>query len=87
MDYIEFKKYKMLKELTVSIRLILGCSAEFLGELNDGKPEGKGWVKESEKRKYVCFLRFSDEMTASLNRYFDRLEEFFVLNHKIKEGI
>jgi hypothetical protein len=86
-DYIEFKKYKMLKELTVSIRLILGCSAEILGELNDGKPEGKGWVKEREKRKYVCFLRFSDEMTASLNRYFDKLEEFFVLNPEIKEGL
>jgi hypothetical protein len=83
-DYIEFKKDKMLKELTVSIRLILGCSTEILSDLNDGKPEEKGWVKERGKRKYVCFLRFSDEMTASLNRYFERLEEFFLLNHEIK---
>ena len=84
-DYIEFKKYKMLKELTTIVRLILGCSTEILSNLNDGKPEEKGWVKERGKRKYVCFLRFSDEMTASLNRYFERLEEFFVLNHEIKE--
>jgi hypothetical protein len=83
-DYIEFKKDKILKELTVSIRLILGCSTEILGDLNAGKPEEKGWVKERGKRKYVCFLRFSDEMTASLNRYFERFEEFFLLNHEIK---
>jgi hypothetical protein len=84
-DYIEFKKDKMLKDLTVSIRLILGCSTEILDDLNDGKPEEKGWVKERGKRKYICFLRFSDEMTASLNRYFERLEDFFILNHEIKE--
>lgn len=84
-DYIEFKKDKMLKELTVSIRLILGCSTEILEDLNDGKSEEKGWVKEKGKRKYVCFLRFSDEMTASLKRYFDRCEEFFTLNHEVKE--
>lgn len=84
-DYFEFKKYKMLKELTLSVRLILGCSTEILVNLNDGMPEEKGWVKERGKRKYVCFLRFSDEMTASLNRYFEKLEEFFVLNHEVKE--
>jgi hypothetical protein len=84
-DYMEFKKDKMLKELTVSIRFILGCSTEILENVNDGKPEEKGWVKERGKRKYVCFLRFSDEMTASLNRYFERLEDFFILNHEIKE--
>jgi hypothetical protein len=86
-DYIEFKKDKMLKEFTVNIRLILGCSAEILCDLNDGRPEEKRWVKERGKKKYVCFLRFSDEMTVSLNRYFERLEEFFVLNHEIKECI
>lgn len=84
-DYIEFKKDKMLKELTSSVRLVLGCSTEILSHLNDGKPEEKGWVKERGKRKYVCFLRFSDEMTASLNRYFERLEESFALNHEVKE--
>jgi hypothetical protein len=84
-DYIEFKKDKMLKELTSSVRLILGCSTEILSNLNDGKPEEKGWVKERGRRKYVCYLRFSDEMTASLNRYFERLEEFFVLNYEVKE--
>ena len=85
-DYVEFKKDKMLKELTVSIRFILGCSTEILDELNDdGKPEEKGWVKEMGKRKYVCFLRFSDEMTACLKRYFERLEEHFLLNHEVKE--
>jgi hypothetical protein len=50
-NYIEFKKDKMLKELTVSIRLILGCSTEIFGDLNAGKPEEKGWVKERGKRK------------------------------------
>lgn len=84
-DYIDFKKGKMLKELTTSVRLILGCSTEILGNLNDGKSEEKGWVKEREKRKYVCFLKFSDEMTASLTRYFEGLEEFFVLNHEVKK--
>jgi hypothetical protein len=84
-DYLEFKKEKMRRELTLSIRMILGCAAEIFGDLNDGKPEDKGWVKEQGKRKYVCFLRFSDEMTASLNRYFERLEELFTLNYEIKE--
>jgi hypothetical protein len=84
-DYIDFKKDKILKELTASVRLILGCSSEILGNLKDGKPEEIGWVKERGKRKYVCFLRFSDEMTASLNSYFEILERFFVLNHEIKE--
>ena len=65
--------------------MILGCAAEIFGDLNEGKPENKRWVKEQGKRKYVCFLRFSDEMTASLNRYFERLEELFTLNHEIKE--
>lgn len=86
-DYIEFKKDKMLKELTLCIRLILGCSTEIIGNMSDGKPEERGWIKERGKRKYICFLRFSDEMTASLNRYFEVLEEFFVLNHQIKENI
>ena len=84
-DYLEFKKEKMRRELTSSIRMILGCAAEIFGDLNDGKPEDKEWVKEQGKRKYVCFLRFSDEMTASLNRYFERLEELFTLNYEIKE--
>jgi len=84
-DYLEFKKEKMRRELTLSIRMILGCAAEIFGDFNDGKPEDKGWVKEQGKRKYVCFLRFSDEMTASLNRYFERLEELFTLNYEIKE--
>jgi len=84
-DYLEFKKEKMRRELTSSIRMILGCAVEIFGDLNDGKPEDKEWVKEQGKRKYVCFLRFSDEMTASLNRYFERLEELFTLNYEIKE--
>jgi hypothetical protein len=65
--------------------MILGCTSEILGDLNHGKPEEKRWVKERGKRKYICFLRFSDEMTASLNRYFERLEELFVLHHEIEE--
>ena len=65
-------------------QLQAGISRDYI-EFKKDKPEEKGWVKERGKRKYVCFLRFSDEMTASLNRYFERLEEFFVLNHEIKE--
>jgi hypothetical protein len=86
-DYIEFRKDKMLKELTISIRFILGSSSEIISDLSNEMSEEKGWVKEKEKRKYVCFLRFSDEMTASLNRYFENLEEFFALNHEIDEEI
>jgi hypothetical protein len=86
-DYIEFRKDKMLKELTISIRFILGSSSEIIIGLSNEMSEEKGWVKEKGKRKYVCFLRFSDEMTASLNRYFDNLEELFALNHEINEEI
>jgi hypothetical protein len=84
-DYVEFKKEKTRKELTSSVRTILGCATEVFWELEEGKPEHKGWVKERGKRKYVCFLRFSDEMTASLNRYFAMLEELFILDHEMKE--
>lgn len=84
-DYMEFKKEKIRKELTSSVRKILGCATETFWELEEGEPENKAWVKELGKRKYVCFLRFSDEMTASLNRYFGMLEELFFLNHEIKE--
>lgn len=86
-DYLEFKKEKIRKELTSSVRRILGCATELFWELEEGEPENKEWVKELGRRKYVCFLRFSDEMTASLNRYFELIEELFVLNHEIKEEI
>lgn len=91
-DYLEFKKEKIRKELTSSVRRILGCATELFweleeGELEEGEPENKEWVKELGRRKYVCFLRFSDEMTASLNRYFELIEELFVLNHEIKEEV
>jgi hypothetical protein len=84
-DYLEFKKEKMRRKLTSSVRMILGCAAEIFGDLNEEEPENKRWVKEQGKRKYVCFLRFSDEMTASLNRYFEKLERLFTLDHEIKE--
>lgn len=84
-DYLEFKKEKIRKGLTSSVRIILGCTTEIFWELEEGEPENKGWVKEKGKRKYVCFLRLSDEMTASLNRYFAMLEELFILNHEMKE--
>jgi hypothetical protein len=84
-DHLEFKKEKMLRKLTSSVRTILGCAAEIFGDLKEEEPENKRWIKEQGKRKYVCFLRFSDEMTASLNRYFEKLEELFTLDHEIKE--
>ena len=84
-DYLEFKKEKIRKELTSSVRIILGCATEIFWKLDEGEPENKRWVKEQGRRKYVCFLRFSDEMTASLNRYFAMLEELFILDHEIKE--
>jgi len=86
-DYMEFKKEKIRKDLTSSVRRILGCVTEIFWEIEEGEPENKAWVNELEKRKYACFLRFSDEMTASLNRYFGMLEELFILNHKIKEEV
>lgn len=86
-DYLEFKKEKIRKELTSSVRRILGCATEIFWELEEGELENKAWVKELGRRKYVCFLRFSDEMTASLNHYFELIEELFVLNHEIKEEI
>jgi hypothetical protein len=63
-DYIEFKKEKMRKELTLGIRMILGCTSEIFGYLKEDESENEGWVKEMGKRKYICFLRFSDEMTV-----------------------
>jgi hypothetical protein len=80
-DYIEFKKEKTRKDLTSSIRMILGCVAELFADMKDENFEDKVWVKERGRRKYICILRFSDEMTASLDRYFTMLEELFVLEY------
>ncbi len=84
-DYFEFQKGKIRSELTSSIRIILGCATEIFWNLDEGESKNKSWVKEMGRRKYVCFLRFSDEMTASLNHYFELLETLLVLNHKLKE--
>jgi hypothetical protein len=86
-DYIEFKKEKTRKDLTSSIRMILGCVAEIFADVEDKNPEDKVWVRERGKRKYICILRFSDEMTASLNRYFTMLEELFVLECEMNKEI
>lgn len=86
-DYIEFKKEKTRKDLTSSIRMILGCAAEIFADVKDEKTEDKIWVKEREKRKYICTLRFSDEMTFSLDRYFSMMEKFLILEYKISEKI
>ncbi|MGB9938455.1 hypothetical protein [Methanosarcina sp.] len=84
-DYLEFKKEKTRKELTSSVRIILGRATEIFWTLEEGEPENKAWVKEPGGRKYACFVRFSDEMTASLNRYFAMLEELFILGHEMKQ--
>lgn len=84
-DYLEFKKEKIQRELTSSVRIILGRATEIFWELEEEEPENKAWVKELGRRKYACYLRFSDEMTVSLNRYFAMLEELFILNHEMKE--
>lgn len=86
-DYIEFKKEKTRKDLTSSIRMILGCAAEIFADMKDEKSEDKVWVKERGRRKYICILRFSDEMTASLNRYFSMLEELFVLEYEMNKEL
>jgi len=86
-DYLEFKKEKIRKELISSVRVILGHATEIFWELEGEEPGSKAWVTERGRRKYACFLRFSDEMKASLNRYFIRLEELFVLNHEMKQEI
>ncbi|HIH94025.1 TPA: hypothetical protein HA338_08280 [Methanosarcina acetivorans] len=84
-DYLEFKKDKMKKGLTSSIRMILGCAAENFADLKDEAPGDRIWVKERGRRKYICILRFSDEMTASLDRYFTMLEELLILGKEMKE--
>lgn len=86
-DYIEFKKEKTRKDLTSSIRMILGCAAEIFADVKDKNPEDKVWVRERGKRKYICILRFSDEMTASLDRYFSMLEELFVLEYEMNKEL
>jgi hypothetical protein len=86
-DYLKFKKEKIRKESTSNIRLVLGSVAEIFGDLEDRKSGNKVWVNEGGKKKYVCFLRFSEEMETSLNRYFELLEELFILNHKKQEEI
>jgi hypothetical protein len=84
-DYLEFKKDRMKRGLTSSIRMILGCAAEIFTDLKDEVPEDKVWVKERGRRKYICILRFSDEMTASLERYFTMIEELLILGNEMKE--
>jgi hypothetical protein len=84
-DYVEFKKEKIRRGLTSSVRIILGLATEIFWKFEEGEPENKAWAKELGRRKYVCFLRFSDEMTASLNRYFEFLEELFILDYEMKQ--
>ena len=84
-DYLEFKKHKVRKDLTARIRMILGCAAEIFADLKDKDPEDRVWVKERGRRKYICILRFSDEMTASLNSYFTMFEELLILGNEMKE--
>lgn len=84
-DYLEFKKDRIKRDLTSSIRMILGCAAEVFADLKDEDPEDRVWIKERGRRKYVCILRFSDEMTASLDRYFTMLEELLILGNEMKE--
>jgi hypothetical protein len=84
-DYTEFKKEKIRKELTSNIRLVLGSAAEIFEDLEDRKSENKIWVNERGKKKYACYLRFSEEMEASLNCYFELLEELLTLDHIMQE--
>ncbi len=86
-EYIEFRKEKMRKEMASRIRVILGCVSEVSGDLKEENSENRIWVIERGRRKYACFLRFSDEMTDSLNRYLEKLEELLILNHEMKEEI
>ncbi|WP_231583006.1 hypothetical protein [Methanosarcina sp. MTP4] len=82
-DYLEFKKEKTRKQLTTCIRMLLGCAAELLSDRGYARSEGKVWVRERERRKYVCILRFSEEMEASLTRYFSMLEELYSLYYEL----
>ncbi|MGB9927506.1 MAG: hypothetical protein ACPK85_03765 [Methanosarcina sp.] len=84
-DYFEFKKEKMRKQLNSSIKIILGCCVEAAAQLKKEDFKNGGWVKEKGKLKYVCFLRFSDEMTNCLNQYFELPEKLYVLNYEQKE--
>lgn len=86
-DHLEFKKEKMRKQLNLSIRIILGCCIEAVAQLKKEDFKGKGWVKEKGKMKYVCFLRFSDEMTNCLDSYFELFEKLFALDYEREETI
>ncbi len=83
-DYLEFKKEKTRKQLTTCIRMLLGCAAELLSNREYALPESKIWVRERERRKYVCILRFSEEMEASLTRYLSMLEKLYSLDYELK---
>lgn len=84
-DYIEFKKEKIRKELPPKIRLILGAAAEIFEDVEKGKSENKVWVNEAGRKKYACYLRFSEEMETSLNRYLKMLEELLILEHEMQQ--
>jgi len=83
-DYLELKKEKTRKQLTTCIRMLLGCAAELLSDREYALSEGKVWVRERGRRKYVCILRFSGEMDASITRYFSMLEELYFFNYELK---
>lgn len=83
-DYLEFKKEKIRKQLTSCIRMLLGCAAELLSDRGYALSEDKVWVRERGRRKYVCIIRFSGEMDASLSRYFSMLEELYSLDCELK---
>ncbi|MCQ1534719.1 hypothetical protein FTO70_03235 [Methanosarcina sp. KYL-1] len=84
-DYLEYKKEKTRRELTARIRMILGCAGELLSEQENVALGDKEWVRERGRRKYACLLRFSEEMTSSLSRYFALLEELLFLEYELKE--
>lgn len=85
-DYLDFKKKNSKRtDLAYSDDPRMQCG-NFL-KPEEEEPENKTWVKELGRKKYVCFLRFSDEMTESLNHYFAMLEELFILDYEMKEEL
>ena len=64
--------------------MLLGCAAELLSDKGYALAEDKVWARERGRRKYICILRLSGEMEASLSRYFSMLEELYALDYELK---
>lgn len=64
--------------------MLPGCAAELLSDEGYALAEDTVWAREQGRRKYICTLRLSGEMEASLSCYFSTLEELYALDYELK---